>query len=57
MTRQCVSGRRFESIRKLQAEIKHWSDHSNRKQRSVDWQFKVKDARKKLKSLYPNIKS
>ena len=57
MTRQCVSGRRFESIRKLQTEIKHWSDHSNNKQRGVDWQFKVKDARKKLKSLYPKIKS
>ena len=55
MTRQCVSGRRFESIRKLQTEMKHWSDHSNRKQRGVDWQFKAKDARKKLKSLYPKI--
>jgi len=56
MTRQCVSGRRFESIRKLQSEITHWSDHSNHKQRGVDWQFKVKDARRKLKTLYPQIK-
>ncbi len=57
MTRQCVSGRRFESIRKLQTEIGHWSDHSNTKQRGVDWQFKVKDARKKLRSLYPKTKT
>ena len=57
MTRQCVSGRRFESIRKLQSEIQHWSDHSNKRQRGVDWQFKVKDVRKKLKSLYPKIKT
>ena len=57
MTRQCVSGRRFQSIRKLQTEVGHWSDHSNKKQRGVDWQFKVKDARKKLKSLYPKIKT
>lgn len=57
VTRQCVSGRRFESIRKLQSEIRHWSDHSNRRQRGVDWQFKVKDARKKLRSLYPKIKT
>jgi hypothetical protein len=57
MTRQCVSGRRFESIVKLQTEIGHWSDHSNKRQRGVDWQFKVKDAREKLKSLYPKIKS
>jgi len=57
LTRQCVSGRRFESIEKLQREIRHWSEHSNKKQRGVDWQFKVKDARKKLKSLYPKIKT
>jgi hypothetical protein len=57
MTRQCVSGRRFESIGKLQTEMKHWSDHSNKKQRGVDWQFTVKDARKKLKSLYPKSKT
>ncbi len=57
MTRQCISGRRFESIRKLQTEIRHWSNHSNKRQRDVDWQFTVKDARKKLKSLYPKIKT
>jgi hypothetical protein len=57
MTRQCVSGRRFESINKLQSEMKAWSNYSNNKQRGVDWQFKVKDARKKLKSLYPKIKT
>jgi len=57
MTRQCVSGRRFELIQKLQTEIRHWSGHSNKRQRGVDWQFKVKDARKKLKSLYPKTKT
>lgn len=57
MTRQCVSGRRFDSINKLQSEMKAWSNHSNHKQRGVDWQFKVNDARKKLKSLYPKIKT
>ena len=57
MTRQCVSGRRFGSIKKLQFEMTHWSDHSNKRQRGVDWQFKIKDARKKLKSLYPIIKT
>jgi len=55
MTRQCVSSRRFESIRKLQTEMKHWSDHSNKKQCGVDWQFRIKGARKKLKSLYQKI--
>lgn len=57
LTRQCLSGRRFESLGSLQAEIQHWSDHSNQKQRGVDWQFTVQDARKKLRSLYPKIKT
>jgi hypothetical protein len=56
MTRQCVTGRRFESMKKLQAETQCWSADSNSKQRGVDWQFQVQDARKKLKSLYPKIK-
>ncbi len=57
MTRQCVTGRRFESTQKLRCETTAWSNQSNKKQRGVDWQFKVKDARKKLKSLYPKIKN
>ena len=57
MTRQCVTGRRFESIRPLQKETKAWSEASNSKQRGVDWQFNVQSARRKLKSLYPKIKT
>jgi hypothetical protein len=57
MTRQCVTGRRFESTQKLRRETTAWSNDSNKKQRGVDWQFKVKDARRKLKSLYPKIKN
>lgn len=57
LTRQCVSGRRFATVAKLQSEIRDWSEHSNKNQRGVDWQFQVNDARKKLKSLYPKIKT
>lgn len=57
LTRQCVAGRRFPSISKLRAETKAWSQRSNKKQRGVDWQFQIDDARGKLKSLYPKIKS
>ena len=32
------------------------SQMRDEKQRGVDWQFKVNDARTKLKSLYPKIK-
>ena len=55
MTRQCIENRRFGTIRHLRTEASAWGQHSNDKQRGVDWQFKVKDARVKLKSLYPKI--
>lgn len=57
LTRQCVSGRRFPTIRKLKAETKAWCQRSNKKQRGVDWQFQIHDARLKLKALYPKIKA
>jgi len=55
MTRQSISGRRIESIEMLRAETSAWADSSNEKQRSVDWQFTVENARVKLKSLYPTL--
>jgi len=33
------------------------ADKTNAKQRGVDWQCKIDDARMKLKRLYPKIKS
>lgn len=53
LTRQCISGRRIGHIDELRTEITAWAKASNSKQREVDWQFKIKDARIKLKSLYP----
>ena len=55
MTRQCVSGRRFPTADQLRRETSAWHDHSNARQRGVDWQFKVDDARVKLKSIYPKL--
>jgi hypothetical protein len=55
MTRQCVKDRRFATIELLRSETAAWHQRSNAKQRSVDWQFKVGDARVKLKSVYPKI--
>jgi DDE superfamily endonuclease len=56
LTRQCVSGRRFGKLSKLQSEIKAWSIDVNTTQRGIDWQMKIDDARCKLASLYPKIK-
>ena len=55
MTRQCVTGRRFATIEELSTQTTAWHEHSNSKQRIVDWQFKVDDARVKLKSIYPKL--
>jgi len=55
MTRQCITGRRFATIDLLRSETTAWQQHSNGRQRGVDWQFKVGDARRKLKSVYPKI--
>ena len=57
MTRQCLSGRRIGDIETLREEIKAWAEFNNKEQRGVDWQFRIDDARVKLKSLYPKIKS
>jgi len=57
LTSQCLSGRRIGELAKLQSEIGIWADKTNAKQRGVDWQFRITDARMKLKRLYPVIKS
>lgn len=57
LTRQCVTGRRIADLHQLRKETKAWATASNDKQRGVDWQFKIDDARIKLKSVYPKIKN
>ena len=57
MTSQCLRGRRIGELGELQSEIATWSAKTNAKQRGVDWQFKIDDARHKLKRLYPKIKA
>jgi hypothetical protein len=55
MTRQCLKDRRFGDIAELAAVTSAWAIHNNTSQRGVDWQFRISDARMKLKSLYPKI--
>jgi hypothetical protein len=55
MTRQCLKGRRFGTIQELREETSAWHSRTNQKQRGVDWQMKVEDARIKLKSIYPKL--
>ena len=57
LTSQCLAGRRIGELAELQEEIAAWSEKTNAKQRGVDWQFRIEDARIKLKRLYPKIKT
>ena len=54
LTRQCLR-QRIPNIEMLQQQTRAWSEKRNVKQKSVDWQFTCKDARIKLKRLYPQF--
>ena len=56
MARQCLD-RRIESQDALKREIDAWQQQRNAEAIRVDWRFTTKDARIKLKSLYPSILS
>jgi len=56
MEKQCL-GRRIPDINLLRAELSAWERKRNAsaKIKGVDWQFTTKDARTKLKRLYPVV--
>lgn len=56
MTRQCLKNRRMRDIDMLRKQTGAWVTATNTKQRGVDWQFTIGEARCKLKSVYPKIK-
>ena len=57
LTSQCLHDRRIGELPELQTEIALWSEKTNANQRGVDWQFRIENARVKLKRLYPKIKA
>lgn len=54
MTRQCLS-RRIENIDLLRQELSAWESKQNNNYAKINWQFRTKDARVKLASLYPEL--
>ena len=56
LTIQCLAERRIPSIDKLNEELSAWHTNRNSSQKGVVWHFTAKDARVKLRHLYPNIK-
>lgn len=56
LTRQCLD-RRIPDLETLRIETNTWGVRRNELQKGVDWQFTTKDARIKLKRLYPVIQT
>ncbi|MDY6993450.1 MAG: IS630 family transposase [Pseudomonadota bacterium] len=56
LTRQGLKPR-VASKEELERQVTAWYETRNGKGSQVDWQFTTKDARTKLKRLYPSIKS
>ena len=53
LSSQCLS-RRIPEIETLRREIEAWEQERNQAKATVNWQFKITDARTKLKRLYPS---
>ena len=51
---QCLN-RRIPDIEKVKSEVKAWQKARNNKESKINWQFTSKDARIKLKRLYPSF--
>lgn len=51
---QCLN-RHISSMIKVKQEVEEWQSNRNNKNSKINWQFTAKDARVKLKKLYPSI--
>jgi hypothetical protein len=54
LKRQCLAGR-IDCIEKMRNKVSAWNIDRNNRQANVDWQFTTKNARMKLKRLYPKF--
>jgi hypothetical protein len=53
---QCLN-RRIDNMKTMKQEVGAWKEHRNNKKAVINWQFTNKEARVKLKRLYPTILS
>lgn len=51
---QCLN-RHISTIEKIKEEVEAWQRNRNNKNSTINWQFTNKEARVKLKKLYPSI--
>jgi hypothetical protein len=55
LKRQCLNGR-LPDIATVRQKATAWQNRRNQRQTTIDWRFTTKDARIKLKRLYPIVK-
>jgi hypothetical protein len=55
LVRQCLGARRIPEAEILRRETRAWCEERNRLGASVEWRFTTKEARTKLRRLYPSI--
>jgi len=53
---QCLN-RRIDNMKTMKQEVYAWKEHRNNKKAIINWQFTNKEARVRLKRLYPTILS
>ena len=53
---QCLN-RRIDNIETVKDEVKAWCESRNNMKAKINWQFTTKDARIKLKTLYPKLEA
>lgn len=53
LSKQCLK-RRIDNMETIISEVKAWQEQRNNKNATIDWRFTTKDARIKLKKLYPS---
>jgi hypothetical protein len=51
---QCLN-RHIATMKKIKAEVEAWQTNRNNRNSKINWQFTNKEARIKLKKLYPSI--
>jgi transposase len=54
LTKQCLN-RRIDKVETIKEEVRAWQSCRNGKKAIISWRFTTKDARIKLKKLYPTI--
>jgi hypothetical protein len=54
LSRQCLN-RHIDDIKKVKKEVTAWEKNRNKRKNKIEWRFTTKDARIKLKKLYPSV--